>query len=323
VQPAHYGGHELELADHYRLIMELARGCGSTGWVYAVLSGHSAAIALYPKEAQEEVWGADAAALASSSLIPAGQVERTEGGYRLRGRWRYSSGCDFADWTLLGGVAPGETPRMMLFLAPLASVSIEDDWFVLGMEATGSKALVVDGLVVPEHRALALGEAPGLGLHRNPIYRAPLDVAHNILSAVLVGIADGAVEEFVVLARERVRMGQRLAQSEAVQLAVAESAAEVQAARLLLLDAGRRVVERLQAGPLDPLDVQAVRRDSCFAARLSVRAVDRLHAVLGGSAIFDDNPLAASFRDVHAGAAHVTQGFQMGAAPYGRMLLSG
>ena len=60
----------------------------------------------FSKKAQEEVWGADAKVLLSSSYAPTGTVKEVEGGCVLSGRWYYSSGVDHVDWVLLGGNHP-------------------------------------------------------------------------------------------------------------------------------------------------------------------------------------------------------------------------
>ena len=51
----------------------------------------------------KEIWGADSTVQASSSYAPTGKIERVEGGFKVSGRWSFSSGCDFCDWVILGG----------------------------------------------------------------------------------------------------------------------------------------------------------------------------------------------------------------------------
>jgi 3-hydroxy-9,10-secoandrosta-1,3,5(10)-triene-9,17-dione monooxygenase len=59
----------------------LARACGASGWVYAVLSAHAAMIANFGERAQQEVWGENPCAHASSSLSSIGRFKRVDGGY--------------------------------------------------------------------------------------------------------------------------------------------------------------------------------------------------------------------------------------------------
>ena len=104
LQPARFGGFELDPASFYEAVIALGTACASSAWVLAVLGVHQWHIALFPPRAQEEVWGQDPGAVASSSYPPTGKVERVAGGFRLSGRWSFSSGCDYTDWALLGGV---------------------------------------------------------------------------------------------------------------------------------------------------------------------------------------------------------------------------
>ena len=114
VQPKRYGGYELNPAVIYDLQIELGRGCASSAWVFGVLSVHTWQLALFPKETQDEVWGADPKALIGSSYMPVGKSEWVDGGVTLNGHWSFSSGCDHCQWTFLGGFVPTRVVRLPL-----------------------------------------------------------------------------------------------------------------------------------------------------------------------------------------------------------------
>ena len=105
IQPAVFGGFEADFICQTDLTDEIVRSCGASGWVYAVLSAHAAMIAIFSEPAQQEVWGDDPCALASSSLSSIGRFKRVDGGYLVSGFWRYSSGCDYCAWLVAGADA--------------------------------------------------------------------------------------------------------------------------------------------------------------------------------------------------------------------------
>jgi 3-hydroxy-9,10-secoandrosta-1,3,5(10)-triene-9,17-dione monooxygenase len=106
LQPKRYGGYELDPGTLYQAIMEIGTVCGSTAWILGVVGVHNWHLALFAPEAQDDVWGKDTSIQLSTSLAPTGTVKRVDGGFRLRGRWSFSSGCDFCHWAVLGGIAP-------------------------------------------------------------------------------------------------------------------------------------------------------------------------------------------------------------------------
>ena len=106
LQPAVLGGFELPLDDAVLITTTLAEGCGSTGWVQGIFSDHCATLGMFDGRAQQDVWGASPDSLVSSGFLPAGKAARVDGGYRLSGRWPFSSGCDHADWALLRAFVP-------------------------------------------------------------------------------------------------------------------------------------------------------------------------------------------------------------------------
>src|SRR6201982_2194316 len=128
LQPKRFGGQQGRFSLFSRIVEELTYGCASSAWVYAVLAEHQWIIAQYPEQAQVDVWGADAQAVASSSLAPRAAAKRVAGGWRLSGRYPFSSGCDYAQWAILGTFLGevGDSRHIAYLLVPLAAVEIAD-----------------------------------------------------------------------------------------------------------------------------------------------------------------------------------------------------
>src|SRR5580700_3581588 len=89
LQPASHGGLEADPIAFFTAVRLIASACGSTGWVASVLGVHPWQLALFPAQAQEEVWGADPGTRMSSSYAPTGQAEAVTGGHQLSGRWSF------------------------------------------------------------------------------------------------------------------------------------------------------------------------------------------------------------------------------------------
>src|SRR5512139_4109910 len=128
LQPKSFGGFELDPWTFYEGVMEVSSACASSGWVLGVVGVHNWQMGLFPEQAQRDVWGGDTSVQISSSYAPTGKAERVDGGFRLSGRWSFSSGCDLCDWVFLGCVAPGEgpVPDMRTFLVPRSDYRIDD-----------------------------------------------------------------------------------------------------------------------------------------------------------------------------------------------------
>ncbi len=332
LQPASLGGLERDYAEFIDIIRTLTQGCASSAWVYGVLTEHSWVLASYPAEAQREVWGADPTAMSCASLVPTGTGERVAGGVRLTGRWPFASGCDHAQWAVLGALVGDPDGRRAVYdcLVPMGELAIDDDWHVLGLAATGSKTLVAEGVLVPAHRMLlhedlATGRAPGRDVHPGmTLCRMPRSfIASLTLVAVLLGLAQRAVDEFADYTGRRAGTGgKRAADSEIVQLALAEAAAEADTALLLARTIATGNTSLVAAGgTVTPERLLTARRDIAFAVKLARQAIDRLYALCGAHAIYDGAALQLIFRDAHAAAAHLFLKWEIGALPFGKLRL--
>ena len=325
-QPVRYGGFDIDYGVVLEVAAELGRGCGSTGWCYSIWASHNWVAGMFPQKAQEEYWAESKDTLSSTSLNPSNaKVTAAPGGYRLRGRWEFSSGCDYADWAMLAGAGP---EGLLYMLLPRSDYVIKDTWFVSGLRGTGSKDIVVEDAFVPEHRAVALaalreGTYPGREIHGTPNYRIPLQTmfAYTLASPIL-GMARGALEEFEGHTSDRVNYtsGEKMAESPAVHIRIAHAEAEMHAARLIMENDVREVFEkaRRDENPFLP-DRVRYRRNQAYVAQLAVSAVDRLFEASGGHAIFDSSPMQRFHRDAHAASHHFGLSWDTVAEEYGRI----
>ena len=335
MQPRLYGGFEYGFDVFAQIVAAIASGCGSTGWVYALLASHQWLIACFSKAAQDEVWQ-DCNALAAGTYAPVARAVPADGGYRISGVGSFCSGCDNAQWQLLGGIIPRADGAALpgFFLLRSADCTIDDNWHTMGLAGTGSKSIVVHDAFVPFHRTLAFAElldatAPGMRSNPNPLYRqsflAVLPIA--IVSPVL-GIAEGALADFLAMASVRTTRGavaggnHRMGELTTVQLRLAEASACIDAARLMMFRDLAVAFETAARGDALGMDVRLRnRRDQAFCVRLLVAAIDALFLAAGGQGLFLEQPLQRAWRDAHAAASHISLNWDSTGSMYGQFML--
>ncbi len=333
-QPRRYGGYELDYGPpQIEIAREIGRGCGSTAWCQTVIACHSWIIGMFPERSQDEVWGENPDAVSVTATFPEeARVENVAGGIKLWGRWKFSSGVDYADWALIG--APGKRSdggfELLWTLVPRRDFEIIDTWFAGGLRGTGSNDIAMHGAFIPDHRIvthslLAQGKGPGAEVNRKHIYRLQMFsiYPYNIGTPAL-GIARGVIETFTArLSKQGPNaFGIRAADVETNQLKVSEAAVMVDAAETLLRRNARELNDLARAGIALPLENRVrYRRDLCYAAQQCMRAVDLIHYLGGAHALFEDNPIQRAFRDVHAVNAQIGLRWDIGALPFGRHAL--
>ena len=335
MQPRAYGGFEYGFEVFAPIVATIASGCGSTGWVYALLASHQWLIACFSQAAQDEVWQ-DPTALVAGTYAPVARAVATDGGYRLSGVGSFCSGCDNAQWQLLGGMIPQPNGAVTpgFFLLRSSDCIIEDNWHTMGLAGTGSKNIVARDAFVPAHRTLAFSEladatAPGMRANPNPLYRqsflAVLPIA--IVSPVL-GMAEGALADFLAMAGVRTTRGavaggnRRMAELTTVQLRAAEASALIDAAQLLMFRDLAEAFETAARGDAISMDLRLRnRRDQAFCVRLLVAAIDALFLAAGGQGLFLEQPLQRAWRDAHAAASHISLNWDSTGSMYGQFML--
>ena len=141
MQPARFGGLELDFGVFASITRELARGCGSSAGVYAVVEELFWVLATFPEEAQQEI-REDPNALACASVVPTGSAVKDGDGYRLNGDWHFLSGSDHATWVFLTAACDdGKGGRELRnFFVRRSELQVIDDWQVMVLAGTGTRA---------------------------------------------------------------------------------------------------------------------------------------------------------------------------------------
>lgn len=315
LQPQRYGGAEVTATEFFEAVTSVSSGCASSGWVLSILGTHALQMALFPEQAQQEVWS-QPEALICSSYAPTGSVQRVPGGFILRGRWSYSSGCDFCSWVFLGGVIAADDKNLAesrTFLLPRSDYQIVDTWHVAGLCGSGSRDIVVEEAFVPEHRThrfldAFLGSNPGAKACPGPLYRMPFgSVFATAVAVPAIGAAEGALAEFVRLTRGRMSAYDQRAVSDEgwLQSKLAAATAALASARSSIMANVAEMEVAARAGEVIPVERRArFRWDAANGVQSAAQAVTWLFEASGGRAIFLDHPIQRAWRDVHAIRAH-------------------
>src|SRR5690625_7223153 len=100
---------------------------------------------MFSKELQDEIWKDNPDATASSSIAPFSTIEGVEGGIILSGEMGWSSGCDWAEWAIVGcNRFDDEGIKVYSFaLIPREDYTIIDDCYAMGIGCSCAKTLKI------------------------------------------------------------------------------------------------------------------------------------------------------------------------------------
>jgi len=333
LQPRRFGGYEMDVSVFFDVQMALAKACMSTAWIYGVIAVHNWQLALFDARAQEDVWRKNSNLLISSSYMPKAAIARAPGGYRISGRWGFSSGVDHCDWVFLGGLlapAEGGPPDYVTFLVPKPDTVVHRVWDTIGLRGTGSHDVEVIDAFVPEHRVHrshdgAAGSSPGLAINTNPIYRLPFgQIFVRAVSTSSIGALEGALEAFRAYAAKRVSSNDmsRSALNPVVQTVSAEAAAAIDESKLILRRNFDHMMSLARAGQAPDLEERLLYRMQ--AAKTVERCADLISQMFyscGAQGVYRNGPIARTFLDIHTGRTHVANNPDKFTRNFGGVLL--
>ena len=313
--PRSLGGAELDPLTYVQVLEEIAKADPSTAWCLGQNSGCSMSAPYLEPAVAREIFGPPRGILAWGPDLPgAGRGVAVEGGIRVTGRWGFATGSRHAAW--LGAhvpifepdatprVNPNGRPFVRTVLFPKSSAEIIDNWHVIGLRGTGSDSYALDDLFVPQKYTCsrdneAERREPGL------LYRFTSGMIYAMgFSNVSLGIARGALEAFVELARDKIPRGapKTLRENNVIQSETAQSEAKLRSARAFIHTTLREMWEEAEAKGDFGLDKHwQLRLASTWAIHQARDVVAAIYHAAGATAIFNDNPFERRLRDIHAG----------------------
>jgi len=311
--PRSAGGAELTLREFAEVIEEVARSDASAAWCMSQNSGICGVSGYMPPQGLREVFG-DRDMIVSWGNGPQTAL-KVPGGFRISGRWSFSSGIHNAVWTgahnapvidehgepVLGA---GGAQRKVTMFFPVEDVELIDVWQVSGLRGTGSDSYTVSDLFVPDHR-VAFNEPQEPGT----LYRFGTTNIFSIgFAAVGLGLARGAQEALYNLATTKSPRGIEgaLAGQQYAQMRFAEAEGNLRATRLFLLEEVDRVWNKVAAGGEFDLEARIdLRLATTYAMQRCAQVVDNAYQLAGSTAIFNDKAFERRFRDMHAVTQHI------------------
>lgn len=333
-QAKRWGGLELGNRAVVELVSAVAEGDGASGWVFGLIASHFWLGSVFSLEAQNDMWGDDPNAMMSSSFAAETcNVEVVDGGYRVSGRWPFSSGSDHCTWAMVGLVIPpadeGGSPSSRWCLIPRPGYSVEDTWQTCALRGTGSNTIVVDDAFVPQHRSVdprqvMEGTGPGTESNPSPIFRLSFGAAlSSYLGSSAIGAARSTAGDFASYSKKKISKFTGLPElSDPMIIHIGAAAAQVEAARGLMLYRAGLLDDLVAAGVGPTLDERlATNRDVTTAVRMCVDAVDLCMRFSGGSGIFESHTVQQGWRDVHGVAAHMGYNTDSVYGSWGRHIL--
>jgi alkylation response protein AidB-like acyl-CoA dehydrogenase len=333
IVPRRWGGLGLSATAMTRINAELSKGDPSAAWVSQILNGTTWIGSLGADALQQELFGKGRPQICSA-VTPPGTAVPVEGGYLVNGRWPYCSGSRQANWAMMGVMrinADGsKTPACLAYL-PMSKVTIEDTWYSVGMQGTGSDTIVAKDVFVPEHlfvpieRSFAQIDAGKRHFGEPSDYFSLITLVRSTGMGLVVGAAEAMLELALEATKTRgivTTTYARQTDSHVFLHDVGAAATKIRTARRLIEGTTQAIdAAALERRMLAPAERAELKADSALANELIVAAAEKLMFLSGSSAFFLTNELSRFWRDISVAARHVTNLPNIGYELHGRALL--
>ncbi len=317
LQSEQWGGYAMDPQVFYAVGLEVARFCPSSAWILGVIAVHNWQLALFDDQAAQDVWANDPSVLISSSYAPVGKVKVVDGGFRLSGRWSFSSGSQHCKWVFLGAVvptpeAPFDMANYRTFLLPISDYEILPNWEVVGLQGTGSHDIVVDNAFVPEHRTHKamdgfLCDNPGNAVNTAPLYRMPfMQVFVRAVCTATLGACEGALDAYIDVAKTRQVGPNKMKNDPFARVIAAEVKTSIEEMKLTMMRNFDAMMACCRAGvPIPIEDRVRYRYDSAVVADRCLVLSGKMLKAAGSGGIRMDSELLSFHLDILASQAHV------------------
>ena len=315
--PREWGGAGLGIVDSLKVVEELSRSDGSTGWAVMANAFSTGIAAGYLDEVGgRELFAGEDKGITAGMILPTGKGVRVEGGYRVDGTYGFGSGSGYASWIGAGfvvhddegdpEVGPDGAPVCRVAFIPRSEVEFLGGWDVMGMVATGSDNYAVTGVFVPE--AHAMDTFSTVPTRPESVYKLGLlGIGVGGHGPVALGIAQRALEEIARIAAAKTRPGYPsvIGDSDMFRREFATHDALLQAARRYVYDAHADAEAAAAAGELTDEQRARLRQVTTWVQGVARDVVTFAYNWGGSASIRNPSVLGRCQRDISVGAQHM------------------
>lgn len=303
--PAAFGGEPMAPSAFMKLVERISAVDPATGWVSSFGSS-LVYLAALPQESQRAIYAAGPDVAYAGGLFPMQEAKRVPGGYVCSGVWQFTSGCRGADIIGIGLVGGPETNgKPLTALVDPDDLEIIENWNVAGMKATGSHAIRVENLFVPEEMTFVRGGDPQID---EPLTRYPaLSYAAQVLAVVTLGAARGALDHAIEVGASHTSItgGNAKGNRPSYKATLARGEADLRAAQAFFYQITDEVWAKAVADePITAQDKALLRLSATHAAHTGRKVVLEAFDLAGTGAIYETHPMQRFLRDALIPAQH-------------------
>ncbi len=312
--PRSLGGAQLDHPDFLRILEIFAAVDASTGWCLNQNNVFSINSLRMPEQTAREIWGEKRAVVTNGPPTASCQAVPVEGGYKLSGRWHFSSGSSHATWIAalapISGGGPAQDASKdragaRIMLMPKESVTILDFWQVNGLRGTASFSFEVEDLFIPSDHSYDPTALPREG---GGVYVIPTTLMFGSgFATVALGVARAALDSAISVAGAKIpgRTSTLLQDQSTTQRIIGEAEAILGSSNAFLRQCASSAWKGAQKHrALSTEERINLRLAATHAIRMAAQVVDQAYNLCGSDAIFETNPIQRQFQDIHVITQH-------------------
>jgi alkylation response protein AidB-like acyl-CoA dehydrogenase len=301
--PEEYGGSDFTVTEYAIIIEEISRIDPSVGLTIASHNGLCTNhIFSFGSDEQKKkylpdltsgkklgAWGLTESMSGSDASAMKSYAEKKDGYYLLNGSKVFITQGSVGQTAVVTAVTDKANPKKgisaFILEKSMEGFLVGKKENKLGMRSSDTAELIFDNVKVPFENLIGKENEGFLQVMKI------LDGGRIAIAALSLGIAQGALDCMIKYSKERKQFGKSLSEFQATQFKIAEIAADIEAARLLVYKAAF-----LKEGGQDINLIASMAK--LFASEAAVRATNEAVQVYGGYGFTKDFPVEKLYRDV-------------------------
>lgn len=325
--PRSLGGAQLDHPDFLRILEIFGAVDASTGWCLNQNNVFSTNSLKMPEQTAREIWAEQRAVVTNGPPTASSQAVPVDGGYKLNGRWHFSSGSSHATWiAALAPISNGSSGSptqdaskdrtgTRIMLMPKEAVTFLDFWQVKGLRGTASFSFEVEDLFIPNDRSY---DPANLPREDGALYVIPMTLLFGSgFATVALGVARAALDTAISVAGAKTpgRTSTLLGNQSSTQRIIGEAEAIWGSSKAFLRQSASSAWKGAQKTSAQKTTGQKnralpteerinLRLAATHAIRTAAQVVDLSYNLCGSDAIFETNPIQRQFQDIHVITQH-------------------